>query len=390
MPRGDLQGRPKKTPIHLKKMNALRVRRFRARQKLEAAEKEIRKALQDAGLPVNLHDESSDEDLAGRGQGRPVDELSHDWVPPSPPVTPPRDKQQMPNAIRDGIQTEEPPEDDVDEGPAVDDPSEDRYPDDTAEVTESMPPMIIPPTSDENEEDDYIYQTDEELDENDELSDLSSADDSLSEDSEDEQMTEKDALAKLRKEFTSIVMDHNLSRVVTERFCMLFRENGWPTMPKHGKSIMGRKFNWKPTMEGKFLFIGIPFCLNEVMDHLKQAKKNPLKMKLKDDTIGLQFNVDGLPLTNKGGPGFQAWPILMSTNICPTLVSVVAMWLARDKPDNQKILMEEFVEDLKPLLVDGYTYIDTGSTRATRVFKLRVDFFVCDIPANSLIKHIKG
>ena len=99
--------------------------------------------------------------------------------------------------------------------------------------------------------------------------------------------------------------------------------------------------------------------------------------------MNLQFNIDGLPLFHSSPKEF--WPILGKIHVKNEVTKpfVTSVWCGTGKPNSIQLYLKSFVEELNDLLENG---INIGE----RLFKIRVMSFICDRPARSFIKCIKG
>ena len=103
--------------------------------------------------------------------------------------------------------------------------------------------------------------------------------------------------------------------------------------------------------------------------------------------IKLSFNTDGLPTAKSSNA--EIWPILMSTNIEPTLVHVISVFFGHTKPKPRDIFTAAFVVELGYLLKNGMTIMDNEGN-AIYHSHVEMGFVVCDLPALALAKAIKG
>ena len=128
------------------------------------------------------------------------------------------------------------------------------------------------------------------------------------------------------------------------------------------------------TINGEVAYVGIVNALTCIYAEKKPRFEEPR-------SIRLAFNCDGLQ-TSKSSQA-EVWPVLMSTDICPESVSVVAVFYGKEKP-SAHILLNNCVKELSLLLRNGYTFGDG-------VHKdIILDYIVCDLPAMSLVKCIKA
>lgn len=122
----------------------------------------------------------------------------------------------------------------------------------------------------------------------------------------------------------------------------------------------------------EFLYCGISKQL--------QITINP---KLHEDSVlKLQFNIDGLPVFQSSSKEF--WPILgrvcNSNSYDPF---IVAIYYGIGKPKSAELYLNDFVEELNTILKNGVQIQE-------RNFQIKVKCLVCDRPARSFVKCIKG
>ena len=103
----------------------------------------------------------------------------------------------------------------------------------------------------------------------------------------------------------------------------------------------------------------------------------------KNNTLRLQFNIDGLPLFHSSS--IQFWPILGKVYTEQNVYNpfVIAVYCGNSKPSNVTSFLSKFVDELNYLLENGID-IDGKS------FIIEIMCFICDRPARSLIKCIKN
>ena len=98
-------------------------------------------------------------------------------------------------------------------------------------------------------------------------------------------------------------------------------------------------------------------------------------------TLVLQFNFDGLPVFKSSS--VELWPVLCLARQLSHRPFVVGLYCGSKKPASLSEYLEDFVQELSSLLVEGIWYGD---------IKLNVEIgcFVCDAPARAFIKNVKS
>ncbi|XP_043480494.1 uncharacterized protein LOC122510127 isoform X1 [Leptopilina heterotoma] len=124
---------------------------------------------------------------------------------------------------------------------------------------------------------------------------------------------------------------------------------------------------------GEFVYFGLE---KGIINSLNEEIHN-------SDTIWLQINADGLPLFKSNS--LHLWPILCKIHYEPDIYKPlpVAIFSGTTKPMCIDDYLEEFVIDLDNILENG---VIVGNKH----FKVQVHCFVCDTPARSFLKDVKG
>lgn len=98
-----------------------------------------------------------------------------------------------------------------------------------------------------------------------------------------------------------------------------------------------------------------------------------------NETIGLNFNMDGLPLFKSSALEF--WPILMNVADMPQLrPMVVAIYYGRGKPKSCEQYLRQFVNELNDVQLNGI------HTSKGAIVKGAINAIICDAPARSYVK----
>jgi hypothetical protein len=99
------------------------------------------------------------------------------------------------------------------------------------------------------------------------------------------------------------------------------------------------------------------------------------------DQIKLSFNIDGVPLFKSSS--VQLWPILCSIKHFEPFV--VAVYCSNTKPNSIQEYLFDFLMELETLKQDGIIYDDDLDS-----LQVSISAFICDAPARSFLKCIKG
>lgn len=129
----------------------------------------------------------------------------------------------------------------------------------------------------------------------------------------------------------------------------------------------------KTEQTGHYCYFGIKYCLKK--------RINPAVYI--EDAINILVNIDGLPIYNNSSQQF--WPILIQVlhqkYDCKPIV--VAIFSGRSKPNS----IEEFLSDF---INEAIVLIENGLTIEDKLYTFNIAAFVCDMPARSLLKCMKG
>lgn len=127
---------------------------------------------------------------------------------------------------------------------------------------------------------------------------------------------------------------------------------------------------------GNYFYCGIE---KGIVSALKHFGKHFLS---NNSCLNLQINIDGLPLFKSSQ--LQLWPILgLVQELRQVGPFVIALFSGNHKPSSLQGYLEQFVEELKSIEKNGIKYFD-------KTYSLKLDAFICDAPARSFLKGIKG
>ncbi|XP_011881879.1 PREDICTED: uncharacterized protein LOC105569765 [Vollenhovia emeryi] len=129
----------------------------------------------------------------------------------------------------------------------------------------------------------------------------------------------------------------------------------------------------KLSAQSEFVYFGIAEQLKKCINATLHEKKE----------LYLQFNCDGLPLFKSSSKEF--WPLLCKIYFQPDIYEPfpVLVHFGDSKPNSIQEYLEEFVQEISLLLKEGIVIEE-------QFFQIHVMCFICDKPARSFIKCIKG
>lgn len=160
-----------------------------------------------------------------------------------------------------------------------------------------------------------------------------------------------------------------ISKRAVDSLLNILVSSGIDCLPKNHRTLLKTPTNVeiRNLAGGNFWFNGLEKCLEQVFSSLDR-----------DLAIGLNFNIDGLPLYNSSNICF--YPILASIHGMPNIPTmVVAIWCGEGKPNGLNHFLRRFLNELKHLLQNDFII---NNRRIT----LHVRCFICDTPARAFIK----
>lgn len=164
-----------------------------------------------------------------------------------------------------------------------------------------------------------------------------------------------------------------------ESLLEILRRRKFPQLPKCAKTFLGttdtnysiEKFDELDNCE--FVYFG-------VTSHLQKSINCDIH---EIDCIELLVNIDGLPLFKSSSKEF--WPILCKIYHQSDVYKPfpVAVYFGSHKPKNVDNYMKKFITEINQLQTDGIIVNN-------RKFQVSIKAFICDRPARSFVKSIKG
>jgi len=201
----------------------------------------------------------------------------------------------------------------------------------------------------------------------DEINYEGSQNDELASESSDS-LYEQAVEADLAVELATWATNHKITRSATNDLLVILRNQGHDYLPKDQRTLqkIPSEIESFDKCGGKYIYFGIDNGIQQIIN--ENAHQIP-------DLIEVSFNIDGLPLF-KSSP-MQFWPIL---GMVKSEVFTVLLWYGGKKPNSLSDYLEDFTNELK-LLDENNGIIYKGIT-----IPVKVDFYICDTPARSLLK----
>ena len=231
-----------------------------------------------------------------------------------------------------------------------------------------------------NSDQDYVVSDNDEIyHENDWMStssdnDTVSTSDDTNGDTADEYV-DQEPVADLAEDLTEWATRHKCTRTALNELLNILRKQGH-RLPKDSRTLLKtpRSINTIQKSGGDYLYLGIESGISKVIaEHPEHFRRI--------DQIKLSFNIDGVPLFKSSS--VQLWPILCSIkNFEPF---VVAVYCSNTKPNSIQEYLFDFLMELETLKQDGIIYDDDLDS-----LQVSISAFICDAPARSFLKCIKG
>jgi hypothetical protein len=117
---------------------------------------------------------------------------------------------------------------------------------------------------------------------------------------------------------------------------------------------------------GQYVYFGIKKCLSNAQPY---------------DIFELKVNIDGIQVFKS--TDLQIWPILCQVNSSQPMI--VALFVGNSKPSSVSVFLSDFVEEIEELKCNGFVSSDCDKPKPVIIKAL-----VCDAPAKSFLKNIKG
>ena len=176
-------------------------------------------------------------------------------------------------------------------------------------------------------------------------------------------------------DFLRVAVRRGLGRRALNDFLTVLNKHKKGNFPTDARACIGslRVVRVTDVPPGRYHHFGLENCISRALQYIT----------VDAEELGLQFNVDGLPISRSSTLCF--WPIL-GRIVCPNFTSkvlLVGLFCGPGKPDDVSVFLAEFIADLLKLL-------ESGVVVGGKKFILRIHSFVCDAPARQFLKCIKS
>lgn len=184
--------------------------------------------------------------------------------------------------------------------------------------------------------------------------------------------------SSLNDELSCWVSTYNVSTNATNALLKILQKHH-EHLPRDQRTLMKTitHYNIVSLSGGHYYHFGVEYS---VFNQLR----NNLIILFNVKMVNLQINIDGLPLFKSSST--QLWPILGRLTV--PIVSkpfVIGLFLGNKKPDDANEFLTEFIDEAKRLQTSGLKVPSTD-----HIIVLHIDCVICDAPAKSYVKKIKG
>ena len=195
---------------------------------------------------------------------------------------------------------------------------------------------------------------------------------STSSDSDDSTLIEEIEINDVKSELAQWVTQHGVTNKVTNQLLLILRESGF-NLPKDCRTLKQTPTSVavEEKCNGQYVYFGLANGLTKQLSHAN--------VPFQSDTLKLFINIDGVPVYKSSN--LQMWPILCAVEHSPPFV--VALFCGTKKPNDVEVYLHDFLREVEILVHDGFLYDDKN-------YHILLSAFVCDAPARSFLKCIKG
>ncbi|CAG9762680.1 unnamed protein product [Ceutorhynchus assimilis] len=180
--------------------------------------------------------------------------------------------------------------------------------------------------------------------------------------------------SELRDELSGWCLKNNITHNAASELLKILKPHH-PELPMDARSLLvtPRNISVKNIHPGTYYHFGLEKCVSNLF-----SLSNPEEST---DTIEILVNIDGLPLAKSSGSQF--YPILCSLFKNKNQVEIVGVYHGYEKPKDMNLFIQDFVNEAIEIVKNGLIYNN-------RSYFFKIKGFICDAPAKSAIKQIKG
>ena len=179
-----------------------------------------------------------------------------------------------------------------------------------------------------------------------------------------------------KKNLANWAITHNISHSALNDLLNILRPLS-ENLPVDARTLLqtARTVNLKPVTPGQYFHFGLNNCIKNILDRLDTKSISII------NNLAVQINVDGLPLCKSSSS--QVYPILANIVGFQELVEMIGIYHGNEKPQNANEFLNDFVKEAIELVRNGFSY-------SSQHFSVEIKAFICDAPAKSFIKFVKG
>ncbi|XP_062537702.1 uncharacterized protein LOC134206033 [Armigeres subalbatus] len=169
-------------------------------------------------------------------------------------------------------------------------------------------------------------------------------------------------------------LQHNITHVALKDLLLLIKiQYNDINLPSDPRTLLETPQNTGklclPIDGGKYWHNGVKDCLRKWFGNLSE-----------DISISININIDGLPIHKSSK--HQLWPILCNVHEFSNLPALpVGIFIGKSKPADVNGFLTPFVDEIIPILKDGFVLNQHTIT-------LKIRCFICDSPARAFVKGV--
>lgn len=173
------------------------------------------------------------------------------------------------------------------------------------------------------------------------------------------------------------VVKNRISNVAVNELLKILQEKITDDLPLDSRTLLNtiRDIEVKSVEPGQYYHFGLKNAITNIFANL-----GSFYTLCKNQVVEINVNVDGLPLSKSSSS--QVYPILISL-VGHNFVEMVGIYHGFEKPKDCNEFLREFVTEAVDVVNNGFEIND-------KHIKVKIKAIICDAPAKSYIKNIKG